>query len=211
MTWSIILANCYVFYLELSAGNPPAVQQFINRFAVYSKPLWADFQGNWIRLITAAFLHGGWLHILFNMLFLYIFGDNVEDQMGHIKYLVFYLSACVIANLVQAYMTPQSMIPMIGASGAIAGVLGAYFFFYPHAKVLTLIPLGFFITIREVPAFLFLGFWFLLQTFNGAMTVTAGLITHQTVGGVAWWAHAGGFVSGILLAPVLGKRMGKFR
>lgn len=211
INWLILLANVYVFYLELSIRSTVGLQQFLESWAVIPRALFSDPTGNWYRLITATFLHGGWLHIGFNMLFLYIFGNNVEDRMGHFKYGIFYLLVGVIANLAQAFTSSHAVIPMLGASGAVAGVLGAYFFFYPYARILTLIPLGFFITIREVPAFIFLGIWFLLQTFNGALALSVQVVSKQSVGGIAWWAHAGGFISGLLLAPVLGNRTSKYR
>ncbi|MFA5975720.1 MAG: rhomboid family intramembrane serine protease [Elusimicrobiota bacterium] len=209
INWLIILANAYCFYRELTAGSPSALKHIIDRWAVVPPLLF--HHGEWYRLLTATFLHGGWLHIASNMLFLYIFGDAIEDKIGHLKYLFFYLFAGVVANFAQAFMTPSANIPMLGASGAIAGVLGAYFFFYPYARILTLIPILFFITIREVPAFIFLGIWFFLQTFNGAMALSTQLITNHSIGGIAWWAHAGGFMYGILLAPMLGSRTSKYR
>lgn len=129
--------------------------------------------------------------------------------MGHFCYLIFYLLVGILANGTQAYLSANSVIPMLGASGAIAGVLGSYFFFYPHARIVTLIPLGFFITIREIPAFFFLGFWFLLQAFNGSMMISSQLV--KSTGGVAWWAHAGGFIAGLLFSPLFGPKTSKYR
>ena len=144
------------------------------------------------------------------MLFLHIFGANVEDRMGHFRYLFFYVLVGVLANGTQAYFSPNSTIPLIGASGAIAGVLGAYFFYYPHAKIETLIPIFFFITIRPIPAFIFLGYWFLLQTLSGTYSITA-MANGSSIGGIAFIAHASGFVSGLILAPAFGKKEGRFK
>ena len=148
---------------------------------------------------TAAFMHGGLLHLGGNMLYLWIFGDNVEDRFGHIPYLLFYLAVAVFSNLAHIWANPISPLPTIGASGALAGVLGAYFLMFPRARVLALVPLGFFIHIAEVPALIFLFIWFLLQLFSGLMTL--GVPSAQG-GGVAWWAHIGGFVFGLFLTPL---------
>ena len=152
----------------------------------------------WLTLLTCVFLHGGWLHFLGNMWFLWIFGDNVEDCFGHVGYLIFYLLAGVAASAVHLVSTPDSMIPTIGASGAIAGVMGAYFLLYPHARVLTFIPIFFFLYMVVVPAPIFLGVWFLIQFFQGSLQLGD---TEAT--GVAWWAHIGGFVFGAGLAWIL--------
>jgi membrane associated rhomboid family serine protease len=146
------------------------------------------------------FLHGGWLHFLGNMLYLWIFGDNVEDRFGHGRYLVFYLLAGTAAAFLQALFNPASRLPMVGASGAIAGVLGAYLVMFPHSRVLTLVPIFFFIQIIEIPAIILLGFWFLLQLASGVGSL--GRTAAQDVGGVAFWAHAGGFVAGMLLVAL---------
>lgn len=145
-----------------------------------------------VPFITAMFLHGGWLHILGNMLYLWIFGDNVEDRMGHLPYLFFYLLAGIAGSIAHILANPGSQVPIIGASGAIAGVLGAYFVSYPRSRILTLLPLPFFITLVEVPAFFFLPFWFILQLLNG-------ISTNLAANPVAWWAHIGGFLAGMLL------------
>jgi membrane associated rhomboid family serine protease len=208
ISWLIILANFYIFYLELKAQSGGVLEKFVNQWAVIPKNLFHEPARYGKTLVTAAFVHGGWMHILSNMLFLYIFGNNVEDRMGHFKFLIFYFIVGVTANFVQAYASAQSALPLIGASGAIAGVLGAYFFYYPHARIVTLIPIGFFITIREIPAFFFLGFWFLLQMLNGGFSHIAA---HQSMGGVAWWAHAAGFVSGMILAPIFGGKTSQYR
>lgn len=154
---------------------------------------------DWLTLLTCTFLHGGWLHFLGNMLFLWIFGDNVEDRMGHLGYLVFYLAAGVAASAAHLFTSTGSPLPTVGASGAIAGVMGAYMLLYPRAKVLTVIPLFIIIEILVLPAPLFLGIWFLLQFFQGVASIGA-----VQVGGVAWWAHIGGFAVGFVVAAILG-------
>ncbi|MFQ5776008.1 MAG: rhomboid family intramembrane serine protease [Kiloniellaceae bacterium] len=145
-----------------------------------------------LSLITAMFLHGGWMHLLGNMLYLWIFGNNVEDAMGHGRFIVFYALSGIAAALAQAAQDPGSTVPMIGASGAIGGVLGGYVLLFPRARVLVLVPIGFFLTTLRVPALLVLGLWFVLQFLYTAMT--AG-----QAGGVAYWAHIGGFVAGMIL------------
>jgi membrane associated rhomboid family serine protease len=153
-------------------------------------------------LLTAMFLHGGWFHLGSNMLSLWIFGDNVEDRMGHVIYLLFYLVSGAVASLAHGIIDVASPIPVVGASGAIAGVLGAYLLLFPRARVVTIIPIFFFITIHEVSAVLFIGFWFVSQLFYGVAALTP--MTAET--GIAWWAHIGGFVVGLLLAIPLGGR-----
>ena len=151
--------------------------------------------GDLATLVTCIFLHGGWLHFLGNMWFLYIFGDNVEDRMGHVLYLLFYLAGGVLAGLSQILVDPSSLIPTIGASGAIAAVMGAYVMLYPKAIVETILPLPILFMVFPVPAPLFLGVWFFIQLFNGASGSIGGMSS-----GVAWWAHIGGFVVGFLAA-----------
>lgn len=146
-------------------------------------------------LISANFLHGGWFHIGANMLFLFIFGDNVEDSMGHFRYFFFYLLIGALSALAQAYSNPASAVPSLGASGAISGILGAYIMLFPRAKVYSLIFLFLFITVIEVPAYLFIGLWFLLQLASGISSITG---TAQA-GGIAYFAHIGGFLAGFIL------------
>ncbi|MCA9129304.1 MAG: rhomboid family intramembrane serine protease [Planctomycetales bacterium] len=152
----------------------------------------------WMTLITCIFLHGGWMHILGNMWFLYIFGDNVEDRLGHLGYLIFYLACGVGASAAHMAISPQSTVPTIGASGAIAGVMGAYFILYPRAMVLAVIPIVFILQTVVVPAPLFLAVWFLMQFFQGTMSITSAASA-----GVAWWAHIGGFAIGCGIAYLL--------
>jgi membrane associated rhomboid family serine protease len=153
----------------------------------------------WLTLFSAMFLHGSILHVLGNMLYLWIFGDNVEDAMGPVRFLVFYLLCGTVAAFAQIAIAPGSSVPTIGASGAIAGVLGAYFVLYPYAKVLTIIPIFFFLRLIAIPAVFLIGFWFVLQVISGAGSFGAS-------GGVAWFAHIGGFVAGLLLVGLFRRR-----
>jgi membrane associated rhomboid family serine protease len=150
-----------------------------------------------ISLFTSMFLHGGWGHLIGNMLYLFVFGDNVEDRLGHRGYLFFYFFCGAGAALIQAAVQGPSDIPMIGASGAIAGVLGGYFLLFPKARVLTLIPLIIFFPVVEISAFFFLGFWFLMQFLQGSLSLG------NDGSGIAWWAHAGGFLVGAILLPFI--------
>jgi membrane associated rhomboid family serine protease len=152
----------------------------------------------WATVFTSMFMHGGWLHIGFNMLFLWIFGDNVEDSMGHGRYLAFYLVCGVAAALAQAVVTPGSTVPMVGASGAISGVLGAYLLLHPHATVRTIVFLGVFATMMHLPALIVLGLWFLMQLASAAFSTSGAP-------GVAFWAHVGGFIAGMALVPLFKK------
>jgi membrane associated rhomboid family serine protease len=148
------------------------------------------------------FLHGGWAHFLGNMLFLWVFGDNVEDRLGHVRYLLFYLLAGYVATFAHAWAGPLSTVPAIGASGAISGVLGAYLFLHPKARIVTVFWFLFFIRLIEVPAWVYLPIWFLLQLFSGVSSL--GAAEDAAAGGVAWWAHIGGFVAGPVLLLLLG-------
>jgi membrane associated rhomboid family serine protease len=144
-------------------------------------------------IFTSMFMHGGWFHMLTNMWVLYIFGNNVEARMGAISYLIFYLLSGVAAAFLQAQLLPASQIPVIGASGAIAGILGAYLILFPHSRIASLVPILFIFTLVEVPAFVYLAFWFVSQLFSGLMSFEGA-----DTGGIAWWAHVGGFVFGML-------------
>lgn len=187
VTIILIVLNALAFWFELLLPAPER-QVFIRDFGIVP----AAF--TWSSVITSMFLHGGWLHVIGNMWYLWIFGDNVEDRLGHGRYLVFYLLCGVVAGLAQTLINPDSYVPTIGASGAIAGVMGAYFVLYPQSRVLTLIPLFIFIEVIEIRAIYFLGFWFLMQLFSGVGSVahTAG-----SQGGVAFWAHVAGFAAGL--------------
>jgi len=156
----------------------------------------------WMTIFTSMFLHGGWLHLGGNMLYLWVFGDNVEDRLGHLKYLLFYLACGMVAALAQIAVGPASPVPMVGASGAIAGVLGAYLVLYPGAQVRTLLIAGVLTRLVPVPAFVLIGFWALLQLFNGLASLE---VETQQTGGVAYWAHVGGFSAGVLLMLLAAK------
>lgn len=200
----LIVLNVLAFLYELALG--PQLEKFFQVFAVVPiRYYYNEFFGLTeialvIPLFTSMFLHGGWAHILGNMLYLWIFGDNVEDRMGHFRFLVFYLLCGLAASAAHIWSVADNpeaaRMPSLGASGAIAGVLGAYMLLYPGARVVTLLPLGFFITFVEIPSLFFLGLWFLQQFIVGTLSLSAQ--TAQT-GGVAWWAHIGGFASGMAL------------
>ncbi|MDX2097386.1 MAG: rhomboid family intramembrane serine protease [Leptolyngbyaceae cyanobacterium bins.59] len=211
VTYVLIIANVLIFLYELSL-SPPQLERFLQTWAVIPKELTYTFGGGtvsagppeWITLFSSQFLHGGFLHVAGNMLFLWIFGNNVEDQLGHVRYLIFYLACGALAALAQWFFSSGSSIPSLGASGAIAGVMGAYILRFPRAEVLTLIPLGIIFTTLRVPAVFFLGFWFLQQAFYGVASLQAPMNIGMESGGIAYWAHAGGFVFGALLGPLLG-------
>jgi membrane associated rhomboid family serine protease len=185
VTITIIALNAVAFLFELTLTERE-LQVFVQSFGVVP----AYF--SWASVVTSMFLHAGWLHILGNMLYLWIFGDNVEDRMGHGWYVVFYLLCGGAAALGQAATQPHSLIPMIGASGAVAGVMGAYFVLFPHSRVLTAVLIVFYLDIIEIPAIFFLGIWFLMQFFSGVGSIGSD----AAMGGVAFWAHVGGFVVG---------------
>ena len=199
---AIIAINILVFIYEFGLGRH--LDAFINEYGLTPVRFYWGLKNNLadaiIPIFTSMFLHGGWLHVLGNMWFLYIFGDNVEDRVGHVGYVFFYLLCGVGAALSQTLLFPTSSVPMVGASGAIAGVLGAYFLLFPHSRVLTIVPIFFFLQLMEIPAVVFLIFWFVLQFLQGSMA-GAG---HG--GGVAWWAHIGGFLIGMALIFVFKKR-----
>ena len=207
VTWALIAINVASWFHQLGQGSH-FERYLFDHGLVPQVYFWHaarypyDLVGRFTPVVTSMFLHASWMHVIGNMLFLWIFGDNVEDRVGHLKYLVFYLLCGTAAALIQTHLVPHSGIPMVGASGAIAGVLGAYFLFYPRARVLTVVPIFFFIQVIEIPAFFFLGFWFLMQFLSGAATVgDAG-----NGGGVAFGAHVGGFLAGLVLGPLLARR-----
>ncbi len=205
VTVAIILACSAAFLLELSLGE--GINRFILAYALVPRNITYGLETKTLGLesvaapfFTSMFLHGGWLHLIGNMWFLWIFGDNVEDELGHFRYAVFYVLCGLAAGLTHYYLSPLSPVPTIGASGAIAGVLGGYLVRFPSARVVTLVPLGFFLQMAELPAWLMLGLWFLAQAIGGFVTLGAA------GGGVAWWAHVGGFLAGILLIRILRPR-----
>jgi membrane associated rhomboid family serine protease len=214
VTVGLIAANVLMILYQLSMGlgsDPRAVraaQEFILEFGVIpcrltgACPAAGDFPPALLTVFTSMFMHGGLLHVGGNMLYLWIFGDNVEDTLGHGRFLLFYLSAGVAAAAAQVAVNPTSTIPMVGASGAVSGVLGAYLLLFPHARVLTLLTVGFFIRFIYIPAVVVLGFWIVVQFLAGLLTYRS-LGAGPEAGGVAWFAHIGGFLAGIMLLFVL--------
>ncbi|MCH8267364.1 MAG: rhomboid family intramembrane serine protease [Acidobacteria bacterium] len=202
VTIALIVINCLVFFRRLTFGVDDS-SLMIETFALIPARTVAFFAGEQVTVsqallpfITSMFLHGGWMHLIGNMWFLWIFGDNIEDRVGHIRYVLLYLGCGLAGSLAHLVSDSASTVPTVGASGAIAGVLGAYLITYPRAKVLTLLFLFFFITTVEIPAFLFLIGWFALQIFNGMISLGP---EGQLGGGVAWFAHLGGFLAGVPL------------
>ncbi|HEY6148297.1 MAG TPA: rhomboid family intramembrane serine protease [Thermoanaerobaculia bacterium] len=197
---ALIAINVLVFFRELALPEDFA-EQFIYLFGLvparYTHAAWASeagFPHTYFPFLSTMFLHGGWLHIIGNMWVLWIFGDNVEDRMGPVRFLVFYLLCGLSAGVVHVLTNPGSKVPAVGASGAIAGVMAAYFVLFPRARIVAVFPIFFYPLFFTVPAFFYLGFWFLTQLFSGTLAIS----THREVGGIAWWAHVGGFASGIL-------------
>lgn len=213
ITYGLILVNILIFFYQLNQARlgEPSLEGFYRTWAMVPTELTDSFQGapnpadfgEWLTLITSQFLHAGFLHLGGNMLYLWIFGNNVEDQMGRVRFLLFYLICGVLAALAQWFFSPQSDIPSLGASGAIAGVMGAYILRFPNARILTLLPIFFFITFTRLPAYIFLGFWFILQALNGIASLGAPTMVGEA-GGIAYWAHAGGFAFGAILGPLFG-------
>jgi len=201
--------NSVLFLYEISLG--PNLGEFISDYSVIPAKYFRlavvdkwNLVDRFLPLFTSIFLHGGWFHLIGNMIYLWVFGDNMEDMMGHIKYFVFYLLCGLGAGYAHLYTNVSSSMPTIGASGAIAGVMGAYFVLFPRSKVWTLFPIFFFVQIVQIPAFALLGFWFLMQFFMGFFSLG---ISPALGGGVAWWAHIGGFACGALLVFVFKKRI----
>jgi hypothetical protein len=198
----LVVVNVAIFMYELSLGQRTG--EFFRQFGVVPVDILGGLANGRVTvlrpLLSSMFLHGGWLHLIGNMLFLWVFGDNVEDRFGHLRYLLFYLVGGLAANLAHIGLNAGSTMPTIGASGAVAAVLGAYTFLFPGARVLTLVPLGFLLTTMELPAKLFLGLWFALQFLSGATSLAVA--SAARAGGVAWWAHVGGFVFGFAAAII---------
>ncbi|NES42655.1 rhomboid family intramembrane serine protease [Moorena sp. SIO2C4] len=211
ITIILIAINILVFIYELSLSKPE-LDTFFRLYAVVPRELTASFDGipvgqpvpEPLTLITSQFLHAGFLHVGSNMLFLWIFGNNIEEKLGGIRFLIFYLTCGALAALAQWFFSALSPIPALGASGAIAGVMGAYIIRFPNAKILTLVPLFFIFFVARIPAVFYLGFWFLQQAFNGIASLGAQAQVGMEGGGIAYWAHAGGFVFGAILGPILG-------
>jgi membrane associated rhomboid family serine protease len=207
VTWFLIALNLLIFLFEASLDSR-SLNLLIHQFGVVPYHLSVFLRGSTryslgqvvVPFFTSLFLHGSWMHVLGNMWFLFIFGDNVEDYLGHFKYLIFYLLCGVLAMSAQVLVDLHSTVPALGASGAIAGVLGAYFVLYPKARVLT----WFFVFVLWVPAWIILGYWFVLNFLSG--TATALAVQSHATGGVAFWAHVGGFIAGVVLVQVFGER-----
>lgn len=219
ITYFIIGLNVLIFLFEWQIGLqsqrhlnaliydfgvvPRHFERAVGSGAVFSLPVLL------LTILTSMFLHGGWLHVIGNMWFLWIFGDNIEDYLGHFRYLFFYLVSGYAAAFTHILLNANSNLPTVGASGAIAGVMGAYFVLYPKARVLTLVPLIVFFTFWWIPAWVMLGYWFVVQFLMGAVTSIA--VTSQDTGGVAVWAHVGGFVTGIVLIKLMRERPHRYR
>ncbi|OQX87616.1 MAG: rhomboid family intramembrane serine protease [Candidatus Omnitrophica bacterium 4484_70.2] len=205
VTFIILLANILVFFYEISLGRD--LKFFIYNYGFVPSRVFfsVGVENKIFPLFTSIFLHAGFWHLAGNCLYLWIFADNVEDRLGHFNFLVFYIMCGVLANLTHLFFNWGSEVPAVGASGAIAGVLGAYFLMFPRARVLTLIPFFFFWQMVEIPAFFFLGFWFLYQFLLGI-----GSLGFSSATGIAFWAHIGGFIAGIFLLSLFIKRRGYY-
>jgi len=207
VTVTLIVLNLLIFTRQTTLGQHEMIR-FLSQYTLIPARFTESIQSLSLAglfhppLVTSTFLHGSWFHVISNMLYLWIFGDNIEDKLGRVRYLLFYLLAGIAGNLAHIMTDPVSPIPLLGASGAVAGVLGAYIITFPRARITSLIFILFFITIRDIPAFYFLLIWFLLQVFNGISSL--GIMGTT----VAWWAHIGGFLTGILLMSLFKKRTG---
>jgi len=201
VTLLIIVANVLVFLFELSLGNGRQLNRFIEIYGVVPDRLW------WPSLITSMFIHGGFLHILGNMWFFWIYGRGVEDVLGHAKFFFFYMVCGVAAGLVQVLVNSNSPVPTVGASGAIAGVMGGYLIRFPRARIVTLVPIFFFITTIDIPAAFLLLYWFALQFFEGVGSISSS----ASAGGVAFFAHVGGFLAGMGLMAIMAPRRPQYQ
>jgi membrane associated rhomboid family serine protease len=213
VTYFLIGLNSVIFLFE-SALTPESFKTLLYQFGMISANITGYLSASGrlglaavlLPALTSMFLHGSWMHVIGNMWFLWIFGDNIEDHLGHFTYLVFYLASGIGAAFAQVILNPHSIVPTVGASGAIAGVLGAYFVLYPRARVLIWFPIFF---MFYLPAWVTLGYWFAMQFLSGAATSIASY--SETQGGVAFWAHVGGFVAGIVLIKILPERPRRYR
>jgi membrane associated rhomboid family serine protease len=223
VTVALIALNVLAFLYQISLGidtrgpGAGAAEALVSEFGVTPCRLTGscpaglaraagDFPHPWATIVTSMFLHGGLFHVVGNMLYLWIFGNNVEDTLGHGRFLLFYLASGVAAAVGQTLVSPASAIPMIGASGAVSGVLGAYLLLFPYATILTLLTFGFFVRFVHVPAMIVLGFWIVVQLLNGYITFSARSLGRGESGGVAWFAHIGGFLAGMVLLFLLRPR-----
>ncbi|MEY3401560.1 MAG: peptidase S54 [Anabaena sp. CRKS33] len=198
-TYGLIGMNVVVFLHEVSLSNTQ-LEQFFQLYAVVPQQLTTNWSGEWTTLFTSQFLHGGWWHLISNMVYLWVFGNNIEDRLGHLKYLFFYLTCGALAALCQWFIGINSIIPSLGASGAISGVLGAYLIWFPSARITTLIFLGFFITTINVPALVIIGIFFIQNLISGFASLQTAANMSVETGGVAYWAHLGGFIVGMIFA-----------
>ncbi len=201
VNWLLIGLNFVVFFYELSLSSA-GLNRFSSVWGLVPTRLMAHPESDWITIFSAMFIHGGWFHILSNMWVLFIFGDNIEDRLGHARYLIFYLLSGVAAALLESFLLAGSNVPMIGASGAIAGVLGAYLISFPRARIASIVPIFFIFTIIEIPAWIFLLFWFVSQLFSGWLSLEGAAASS----GIAWWAHVGGFLFGLLAVNLMAPR-----
>lgn len=202
VNYTLIAINIIVFLIMVL--NPAKIDSIVMGNALIPTDVTQGFKISVLKnFITAMFMHAGWMHLISNMLYLWIFGDNIEDRLGHVGYLLFYLAAGIFASGLHIFFNPTSNIPSLGASGAIAGVLGAYLIFYPQSKVYTFIPFGYFMRLRPLPAIVVLGLWFVMQIFSGV----GSMMAQGQGGGVAYWAHIGGFVFGLLIGFLFNKRI----
>jgi membrane associated rhomboid family serine protease len=212
VTWLLIATNCLVFLLQNSL-SPADLEEFLRDFALIPARYTAGFVDGDVSVadlfpfFTMMFLHGGWLHLILNMWTLWLFGPTVEDRLGHGRYLAFYLACGLAASIAHVVFNPTSIVPALGASGAIAGVLGCYLRLFPMARVVVVVPIIFIPLFFEVYAFVFVGLWFVVQLFQG----TAELLLGISAGGVAWWAHVGGFVAGLAFGPLLVQSERRYR
>ncbi|MFN7920772.1 MAG: rhomboid family intramembrane serine protease [Bryobacteraceae bacterium] len=195
VTILLIVVNVAIFLFEFTLDGFSR-NEFVMEYAMVPGRL------HWGSMITSMFLHGGFMHLIGNMWFLWIFGDNIEDLLGRYRFLVFYLACGVAAGVTHLMFNAGSLVPTVGASGAIAGVMGAYMVRFPHSRIVTLIPLIIFMTTAELPAWVMLVYWFVIQIFSGVGELAA---THNQAGGVAWFAHVGGFLAGIVLVQLMAK------
>ena len=201
INWTLIAANLLVFFYELSL-SPADLEVFFSRFALVPALLDPARPLSYLTFITHQFLHGGWVHIISNLWILYIFGDNIEDRLGPGRYLLFYLTGGVVAALLQITLIGEPDIPMLGASGAISAVLDAYMLLFPTSRVLTLVPFFYFLQMVRIPAVIYIGMWFVSQLFSGVFALAPG----AAMGGVAWWAHIGGFLFGFAAVRLFARR-----
>ncbi|MDI6892882.1 MAG: rhomboid family intramembrane serine protease [Actinomycetota bacterium] len=208
ITVGLIAANIFIFLYEISLSATGQLELFVYAYSLipyeitHGMALYpATFKLPYLAILTSMFLHGGWVHVIGNMLYLWIFGNNIEDALGHFRFLFFYLLCGLGGTLGHILSGPNSQVPSLGASGAIAGVLAAYLVFYPGARILAIVPFFYFIQIVKLPATLVIGFWFIVQLMSGVASLGV-----QTTGGVAWFAHIGGFLAGFILVLILPKR-----